>query len=367
MISHHGENRDVFAIYREERLVAVSVLLVRAGRVSDSESFSFSEVGISDEEIIESVLEQFYQTGRDVPEEIVLPFEIENQSFIEDALHRASGQKVEFSFPQRGVKARLLGLANLNAKQHFLAKFGAEERYMELAKGFSQSLRLKQIPRKIECVDISNLQGSDIVGAIVAFVDGMPEKSLYKKYKISVQDKADDFAAVFEVVSRRLVRGREENDLPDLLIIDGGPGQLAKALKARDELGSLVEIIALAKMRTESDVRSNKLDTKPERVYIENSAEPIKLEDSSPVTHFFQRVRDEAHRFVITFHRNTRSKRVFGSLLDTVSGLGPERKRRLFKEFGSIEAMRGVDLDALAKAGRMPRSLAEKVKEKIKR
>ena len=361
LISSHGEDRDVVALYREERLLAVAVLLVRSGRVSDSINFAFSEVSISDGEVLESVLEQFYQSGREIPDEIVLPFEFENISFVRDALQKRRGERIEFSVPQRGIKARLLGLAELNAKQHFLAKYDSEARYMELAQTLAKKFVLRQIPRKIECVDISNFQGSDIVGAIVTFVDGVPEKSLYKKYKISVQDKADDFAAVFEVVTRRLERGQQENDLPDLLIIDGGPGQLAKALKARDELGVYLEIISLAKMRTESNVQSSAIEKVPERIYSEGVKEAVLLEDGAELTRFFQRIRDETHRFVITFHRKTRSKRVFSSKLDAIGGLGPDRKRRLLKEFGSVVAIGRAEAEQVAKAGRMPLSLAKKV------
>ena len=180
----------------------------------------------------------------------------------------------------------------------------------------------------------------------------------YKKYNISFQDKPDDFRAVHEVVFRRLRRGKENNDLPDLLIIDGGDLQLAKAIEARDALGVKLDIVALAKMRNEK---------KPERVFLEGRKDAIPLNPEDELSHFMQRIRDEAHRFVITFHRNKRSKRVFGSVLDDILGLGPERKKRLLRHYGTIALIRNADIQELAKMGRMPLSLAKKVKDYLKR
>ena len=361
LVSSRGENRDVFGIYREESLAALSVIKVRGGRVSDSINFSFSGVSVSTQEILESSVTQFYEGGREIPEEIVLAEELLNFEMIEELLSEKRGSKVNFVVPERGIKSRLLDLAVVNAKEHYLATFDAEAKYQELAKKLSVKFKLRQVPRRIECVDISNFQGTDMVGAIVSFFDGVPDKSSYRKYKIAGEGKPDDFASINEVVGRRIERGLAEGTLPDLLIVDGGPGQLAMALEARDALSAELEIVSLAKMRTEADTQSSEIKKKPERVYLEGEEEPILLDESDEITNFVSRVRDEVHRFVITFHRSTRAKRVFRSILDEIPGVGPERRQRLLKVYGAVEHMKSVSADEIAKNGRMPRSLAEKV------
>ena len=366
LVSSRGENRDVFGLYREEQLVTLSVIKVRGGRVAENVNFAFSEVSIGDEEIFESAILQFYNKGREIPDEIILSIVLSNLTMIESALIEKAGNKVEFTVPERGIKYRLLELAIVNAREHFVSKFDAEDRYKEIAKKLSQRLRLRQVPRRIECVDISNFGGTDMVGAIVSFFDGLPDKSNYRKYKIAGEGKPDDFASINEVVGRRLERGKVENDLPDLLIIDGGPGQLAMALEARDSLEVNLEIVSLAKMRTTSQVTSTQIEKKPERIYLEGQEDPIELDESDELTHFVARVRDEVHRFVITFHRSTRAKRVFKSVLDDISGVGPERRTRLIKAFGSVSEMKKRSSDEIAKAGRMPLSLANKILVQIK-
>lgn len=361
-ISSGGEDRDVFSLYREERIATLSILKVRHGRLADNRNFSFSDVEVSDEEVLESALAQYYDGERELPEEVVLPCEIENASLIREALRARYGNAPALIVPQRGIRFRLLNLALLNAKEHYLAVFDAESRYSEIAAGLARMLHLSQVPRRIECVDISNFQGSDIVGAIVAFFDGVPDKPGYKRYKISRQDKPDDFAAVHEVVTRRLSRcvADEAERAPDLLLIDGGPGQLAAALAARDDIGARCEIAALAKIRRNGDA-----EMKPERIYREGVQEPLPLEPSADSTRFLARVRDEAHRFVIRYHRTRRAKRVFSSLLDEIPGIGPERKRRLMARYGSTSRMRLAPAEELAAAGRMPLPLAKKLLEKL--
>ncbi len=360
-VSSGTEHRDVFAIYREERLAVLSVLNVRYGRIADNKNYLLRNVEVSDEEVISSAVLDYYQDSREVPEEVILACAPPEEDFIVRFLKDRAGRKVELTVPERGLKTRLLGLARLNAEQHFKASFDAESRYLEVSKALARTARLRQVPRKIECVDISNFQGSDIVGALVAYTDGAPTKSSYKRYKISAQGKPDDFASIYEVVQRRLRRGMEADDLPDLLIIDGGKGQLQAALRARDEVNCNLEIIALAKERTQRDFRAVQINKSNERIFIEGQEEPVLLEPDAALTHFIARVRDEVHRFVITFHRARRSKRVFSSVLDEIAGVGPERRRRLLKEFGSVAAIKKAELAEIARAGRMPKTLAAKI------
>ncbi len=370
--SFGGEDRDVFGLYREEQLAALSVVRVRAGRLVETLHYSFSDVAINDEDIVEGAVEQFYRNGREVPEEIVvaqLPAEPET---LEAVLAERRGRKVSLVVPSRGVKHRVLELAQLNARQHYVTSFEADRRGVELSKELARTLGLKQVPRRIECVDISNLQGSDIVGAVVVFFDGLPDKSSYKRYRIPLQKKPDDFAAIYEVVSRRLARGINEENLPDLLIIDGGAQQLARAIQARDELKLELEIISLAKIKAERTGRgqpralSGLVRKKPERVFREGAAEPIALDGSSPTTHFIQRIRDEVHRFVLSFHRQSRAKRVMASALDEVPGLGMERKRRLLKVFGSVRDLKGVAPEDIAARAKIPLPVAKALVSALK-
>ncbi|WKZ57195.1 MAG: excinuclease ABC subunit UvrC [Bdellovibrionota bacterium] len=365
LISLKGDDKDVFALYREETLAALAVLRVRGGRISESKNFLLQDLHVSDAEVLESGISQFYMGDREVPAEIVVPLEFENLSLVAEALTTRRGARVEIATAQRGVRYRLSQLAHVNAQQHFISSYGKEERYQSIAKALAKTAKLRQVPRRIECVDISNLQGSDIVGALVSFFDGEPDKARYRKYKMKGRDLPDDFASIFEVVSRRLERAKEEDTLPDLLIIDGGPGQLSKAIEARDALGIQLDIIALAKMRTMRDPYSPTVQSSNERIYIADAAEPIELDAQAELTKFLQRVRDEAHRFVITFHRTKRAGRVLRSVLDEIPGIGPERRQRLLRYFGSVAMIARADGAEVARVGRMPRSLADKLQRTL--
>jgi excinuclease ABC subunit C len=362
LVTFRGENRDVFGICREGAQATLCVLMVRSGRILETKTFHLFEVGVSDEELLEASIEQFYDGRREIPEEILVPREFENQSMIEAGLKVKHGGTVSVIYPQRGSRARLLEMAELNARQGFLNNLTFESEWNAVAAGLAKLVGLKQLPRRVECVDISNLQGSDIVGAIVVFFDGVADRSSYRRYNISQQGKPNDFASMYEVVHRRLKRGMEEGTLPDLLVIDGGPGQLSMAIQASDELRCPVDIISLAKMRTASEFESQQIERKPERVYITGREEPIELAEGDLVTRFLARIRDEVHRYVITFHRQKRAKRVIRSKLDDILGVGPERRRRLLKHYKSIDAIGSAPADEVARIGRMPLPLAEKIK-----
>lgn len=361
LVTFRGENRDVFNFVREGGSAAVCVLLVRNGRILESKPFVLSDIHVSDEELLEGVLQQFYEGGREIPNEVIVPRALENSSLLEAGLSARAGGAVSVVHAQRGSKARLLSMAELNARHAFLGTRTQESEWDLVGEALAQTLGLRQIPRRVECVDISNFQGSDTVGAIVTFFDGIADKSSYRKYNVKQLGVPNDFAAMHEVVFRRLQRGAAENTLPDLLIIDGGPGQLSMALQARDELGVGVEIVALAKMRTESEVLAQEIARKPERLYIPGEELPLLLDEGAPMTRFLARIRDEVHRFVITFHRSKRSKRVFASKLDSISGVSAEMRQRLLKHFKSIEGIAAASPADIAKVGRMPRALAERI------
>lgn len=358
---HLGEGRDVFAIYRDSSLAAACVLIVRAGRIVDTKQYTFTDISVSDGEFLEGIISQFYPDGgRDIPQEIVVSHSFENLVLIEKTLNSRTDLPTHIHIPEEGSAARLLEMALVNAKQAYVSQFEQEGRYSEVASELALKFNLKQVPRRIEAVDISNFQGTDVVGAVVCFVDGMPAKEHYRRYNISKQGVQDDFASIYEVVHRRLTDSEE--NLPDLLVIDGGEAQLNMAIKAKEIAKVDIDIISLAKSRTEASFGSDEISKTDERVFLPGIKEPVILTHPE-VFRLLTRLRDEVHRFVITFHRQKRTKRIIKSALDGISGVGPERRQRLLKYFGSIEAIVQAPVEDIAKAGRMPKSLAEKIKK----
>jgi len=363
-ITSNGENRDIWGLYREDCLAVISLMKVRNGRILDNTNFALTDVEIDNFEVLSTALSQYYDGQHELVSEIILPFEFEELGLIIDEIKEKYQEKTEFFFPKTGIRKRLLSLAELNARQFFVTSFEAESRYQEAAMELARLVGLKQLPRRIECVDISNLQASDIVGALVAFSDGKPDKKNYKKYVMSKQDKPDDFASVYEVMTRRFKQA-EENEvdaLPDLFIIDGGRGQLGAALAARNDFGCVCDIISLAKDRP---IKGVPLSHKPERLFLPDKEDSIALAPEEAVTMLVTRIRDEAHRHVIQFHRSRRAKRVFSSVLDNIAGIGVERKKRLISAFGGVNGLRSASVEELAEKGGLPLKLAKVLAEKL--
>jgi excinuclease ABC subunit C len=362
-----GEQRDAWALHREGRNVTIAVLTTRNGRLADSKQFALADAEAEDEAILETVLEQHYEAVGECPDEILMPEELQNTSILVQRLSAGRSARVVLTAPKIGSKARLVALAQVNAREYFSSVFDGELRYLQAANKLTELMRLSQTPRRIECVDISNLQGTDVVGAIVVYFDGVPARREFRRYIIKNQRGQDDFAAMYEVVSRRLDRGMQTGELPDLLVIDGGPGQLAMALKARDERGVPLDIISIAKMRLEKQPGDMEPTRKPERLHAEWTEAATPLEDASEVTHLLSRIRDEVHKYVITFHRERRAKRMFQSRLDSIPGLGPERRQRLLKVYGSSSAVLRASAEEIAATVKMPRTIAEEVLRRLRK
>lgn len=357
---HTGGGRDVIAVHQEDLKAIAVIILTRGGRIIDTKSFSFDEVNFSQEELLESVISQFYiEAGRDIPDEIVISQTFENLPIIEKGLTKRKGSDVRVFIPEEGSALRLMGIAELNAKQGFSAQFEGEKIHSEIASELARRFSLRQVPRRIETIDISNFQGTDVVGALVCFIDGYKAKEHYRKYNISFDGTQNDFQAIYEVVLRRLTHAEE--DLPDLLLIDGGKAQLEMACKAAFDAKVEIDIVSIAKARTESNFASKDVISSYERVFTKGSDEAIALIAHDPVTLFLTRMRDEVHRFVITFHRSKRSKRAVSSELDSIRGVRPDSRARLLRAFGTIDDIKKKTSDEIAKAGRIPKSLAEKI------
>lgn len=362
---------DAFAFYREGHNLELSVLMVRQGRLFEAKTFGFSDVEVPSEDIIESLLTQFYEGEIDIPESIVLPLDLEDRETREELYSERKGKKVTIAIPQRGAKARLLALAQQNAKENFEARFSDLDRADRILKSLQIECGLDEIPRTIECVDISHFQGGATVASVVVFRDMKSDKSRYRHFHLAQEGKPDDFASMREVIQRYLSRGMEENTLADLMVIDGGPGQLSQAVLTRNELGlGAPAMIALAKKRDllmptrayygEPALRATR---KPERIYLEGKSVPLILSPTSEALQLLERIRNEAHRFAISFHRNTRAKRVFRSALDHIPGVGPKRRVELLREFQSIKTIKETSPEEISQRCRIPLKLARRIVE----
>ena len=331
------EERDLFAAHIEGERAAVQVFSVRDGRVVAREGFLLDAL-TEPELVLAQALQQFYAAGRYVPREILVPGALPEGDLLQSWLQERRGTAVAIRVPQRGEKLRLLELVVKNAQLAFELEWKhPRKQSQEILRALRDVLDLEVEPQRVECFDISNIQGSDIVASMVVFEAGLPKKADYRKFKVrGVSGAPDDFASMREVVGRRYRRLLEEGqELPDLVLIDGGKGQLSAAVAALDELGLGDQPVA-------------SLAKKEELLFVRGREGPIALPRSSPVLQLVQRVRDEAHRFAIGFHRQTRSKRTLRSELDDVPGVGPARRRQLLSAFGSVRGVRGASVAELA-------------------
>jgi excinuclease ABC subunit C len=314
------------------------------------------------EEHLSSFINQYYQGGAPVPDEVLVSLDIADADLIAAILSERLKRRVKVATPRRGEKATLTRMADRNALAAFEGGAGTEQQ-RELLEDLQELLSLQNYPRRIECYDISNIHGTDAVGSGVAFIDGTPSKAHYRRYRIRSVQGSDDYAMMREVLERRLSRGIKEGDLPDLLVIDGGRGQLNVALDAIDRLGADgVDAVGIAKVRAPG---TNRKVRGKERIYLRDIAEPLLLEGNSQALYLLERVRDEAHRFAITHHKTLRGKRIEHSVLDDIPGVGPVLKNRLLAEFGSVSRIRGVSVDVLSTVPGVSRRLARAIRDAL--
>jgi excinuclease ABC subunit C len=331
------EERDLFAAHVEGDRAAVQAFSVRDGKVVAREGFLLDRL-TEPEAVLASTLQQYYAAGRYVPREILLPADIPDRELLEEWLSTRRGTAVRIHVPQRGEKLRLLDLVARNARLAFELEWKhPRKQSQEILRALRDLLDLEVDPVRIECFDISNIQGSDVVASMVVFEAGLPKKSDYRKFRVKgLAGAPDDFASMREVVGRRYRRLLEEGkDLPDLVLIDGGKGQLGAATDALEELGLGDQPVA-------------SLAKREELLFVRGREGPIALPRSSPVLQLVQRVRDEAHRFAVGFHRQARSRRTLHSELDEIDGVGPAKRRKLLSVFGSVRGVRGATEEELA-------------------
>jgi excinuclease ABC subunit C len=353
------KDKDVVGFYREGQRVEFSILFFRGGSLVDRTTYSFKNALGEDNEILEEFLSQFYGGNRFVPKEIIVPLKVESSRDIEIWLSEKQGRKVLVSTPERGEKVKEVELANRNSLESFQRKYSEELKEFSLLERIKASLHLNRLPVLIECFDISNTQGATAVASMVKFENGAPAKEGYRKFKIKNVEGPNDYASMYEVLSRRLARAEEDGwELPDLILIDGGKGQLNIARQVISEIGheGKVDLASIAKGRQEGE---------NDKIYIYGRKNPIMFSKNSEALFLLMRIRDEAHRFAITFHKKLRGKRALISELDGVPGIGAKRKKELIKHFGSISKIKEGSVDEIASVAGLNKKLAEELKRHL--
>jgi excinuclease ABC subunit C len=416
-------DQDVVGMYREGGNVEFVLMHVRQGKLMATQRYSEKGMELPDAEVLAGFLSAYYQEAPQLPDEILLPFALAEDDavplqawLIEQGPGRGRTSKVQIKVPARGDRKQLVLLALRNARSNFATRRNKRDDGEATLLALQKRLRLTRLPRRMECFDVSHIQGSDPVASMVVFVEGQPESSSYRSFKIRAAGgvaQNDDFASMHEVLTRRLRRALEDEDwaLPDLIVIDGGKGQLGRALAAMQDLGiplgdEGVDIVSLAKERrmavraskqgldrlrarareSESDQAPERAEpesaatpgqaladyvvagadegpteVRPERVFVPGAKDAIVLPHGSVELYVMTRLRDEAHRFAITHHRKRRGKRSLASVLDGIAGVGPVTKRALVKHFGTIKAIRAASIEQLGEVEGVGPKLAQAI------
>jgi excinuclease ABC subunit C len=373
IVSTTKTDSDVVALARQNGDACVQVFIIRGGRLIGREHFILEGARDSDEaEVLRHFLVQFYEEAAVVPAEVLLPIEVEEARIVEEWMRsRRGGEAVRISVPRSGVDRELVAMAAENAAEtlkSLRAQWDADRsRQVEALAEVQKALDLPNPPARVECYDISNIQGTAVVASMVVFEQGVPNKAHYRRFQVRcVEGAPDDFASMHEVLHRRFARwkgpeteqvGRRKDPsfsvLPDLLMVDGGKGQLAEAVKVLAEFGLTERVPAAALAKQE------------EEVFRPGRRNPIRMPRDSKGMFLLERIRDEAHRFAITYHRSVRGKRGLASRLDSVPGIGPARRKLLLTAFGSLEAIRGAPVEELMKVKGISRATAERLRGEL--
>ncbi len=357
MVTQRGD-MDVLGMAIDGPMACIQLFFIRSGRLLGRENYFVQHEGDSPELVMTEFIKQYYGGSTFIPKELLLPMDSVDRELFSEWFSSMKGQQVDVSVPQRGYKKDLIKMAEENA-QNFLAERRRQWQYTidksgGAVKKLAEVLDLPRLPERMECYDISHMQGAETVASMVVFEGGKPAKREYRRFKLkTVQGKPDDFASMAEIMERRY--GNEKDwPMPDLIIIDGGKGQLNAALPVIRAMGVTdVPVISLAK--------------RIEEVFVEGESESIILEHHTPELQLLQQIRDEAHRFAITYHRRLRGKRNLESVLDHVEGIGPKRRKALYKHFGNLDAMRVAELEELESVEGMNKKAALAVYEFFRR
>lgn len=354
------KDRDVFAIASSADISLVSVFMVRGGFLKGTQHFDFSEILSTDHEILGAFIRQYYTKNRFMPKEILVSADLEDTALIEEILASPKGLKVRIRCPQRGQKAQLMKMAMNNAEKQLHDLIASRTVEMDVLTRLQKRLKLSRFPERIECFDNSNISGTEPVAGMVVFEKGKPQKSSYRKYRIKTVSAHDDYAYMSEALKRRYGKGEASEPYPDLLMVDGGKGQLNIAVSVVKDLGisGRFELAGIAKKDEKKGETQDKI-FKPGRV------NPMSFGREGDLLLFLQRIRDEAHRFAISFHRKRRRKASMISALDTIPGIGKKRKAMLFRHFKSLSGIRAASLEEISALPGLNRKLAEQIQRSL--
>lgn len=359
-----AKDQDVFGVYRQDDVTQICAVLIRSGNLVGQKVFPLIRVGGETPEILSALVKRFYDGDVYIPAEIVMPEEVEDRAVIAEWLTEKKGKAVNVMTPQRGKGAALLDMARQNAENIFRTERLAKENPEETLNLLAAKLNLKKRPGRIECFDISNIGGTSAVGSMVTFVAGLPEKARYRRYKIKTVEGVDDYAMMYEVLRRRYARGE---NLPDLIMVDGGRGQLGVALSVLKDLAlEGMDVIGIAKEKRDAPEAvfpggPGRVVKDHDRVYLPGRKNPVNLTRVPACLFLLQRIRDEAHRFAVSYHRNLKGKQDLRSLLDAVPGLGPARVKALLQYFGDVGPIREASKEALQKVEGIGKATARQI------
>ena len=354
-------DQDVLGVHSDSGTHRVCILFVREGKLLGSKSFTPVKTKADREEILSSALRQYYDEAG-LPEEILLPFSLSDEAVLLEWLAEKRQRSVRITVPQRGAKKALVDMACANARELQASDRKKDEQKTAVLQFLRERLSLAGLPRRIECFDISNLGGKNAVGSMVVFQDGEPDKSAYRRFRVRGPNEPDDYGMMREVLTRRF-QGRDP--VPDLLVVDGGKGQLNVALAVLSDLKIKLDVIGLAKEERSFLAAKRRLQGKPakseDRVYLPRRKDAIYLSSSPAALSLLQRLRDEAHRFAVSYHRKLKQKNDFRSALDDIPRLGSRRKSILLRHFGSLERIRSCSPEELQALPGIGRALAETI------
>ena len=360
-VSQTHNDQDVFAFHRRGNSWEFQALFFRRGILVGNKAFHFPRLNLPEEEALSAFLRQYYAEEPSIPHEVLLPLPIEDEGLLAEWLSEKKGSGVQVHAPQRGEKKRLVEMAGKNAESSFQKRIGEIETLDLILQELKEKLRLKTLPRRVECFDISNLFGTLAVGSMVRFLDGRPDPSHYRHFKVHAPSFPDDYAMMYEVLKRRYSKLEPGGEKPDLLIVDGGKGQLNVALAVLAELG-LQEISAIGLAKDKGPSLKKVSEKTADKVYLPNVKDPVLLGHSASLR-YLQRMRDEAHRFAIRYHKKLRGKRGLQTLLDDIPGIGKIKEKALLKEFGSLQKIQEASADRFSQVEPLTRKDAQTVFE----
>ena len=357
-----GGNLDVIGLHQDGGEVEVTLLFIRQGRLIGRRSYVV-EWKLDLPELLSSFLQEYYSRQVILPDQLLLPFILEDADLLSEWLSEKRGKKIRLFTPQRGEKKRLCLMAQRNAYESYRQRGQRQQARDQLLDELRIKFHLPGLPKRIECYDISNVQGAHSVGSMAVLLNGEAAPAEYRRFKIKTVEGADDYASLYEVLKRRLSRGIVDKNLPDMILMDGGKGQLGvlSAVLKEFQLVDRIGAVGIAKSRVLANVRGKVVERSEERFFLPGRKNPVSFRHGSASLFLLERLRDEAHRFAITYHRKLRNQAGLRSSLEDIPGVGPNRRKKLLKHFGSLKKIRAASLDELKQMPGMPDPLAETI------